>query len=103
MKKILAMLGVGFAAAVIAAPHANADPFNDYLSDISSDVNVNSVNESDFLIGGLAVCVDLLSGITLEQEYADIVDAGINADIAAVLIEASVIHLCPAAAVGRYS
>lgn len=99
MKKLLSVLVPVLAASLVFAPQASADdPFEDYLLDVSNVIRVTSSNESDLLIGGLSVCVDLLSGITITQEYRDIVSVGIEPDQAAALIEASIIHLCPSAA-----
>lgn len=96
MKKIAALVGcLAVAGAVATAPAASGEAFDDYLTDVSNTVNVTANNMEEMLIVGLAVCVDLLTGISITQEYRDLIDYGVSSDQAGNIIESSVIHLCP--------
>ena len=100
MKKIALTAGLALTALVLAFPaKAEPNPLNEFLEDLSaSGFNITKSNESDILIVGLGICVDMLSGTSQSEEIEEVVNyGGLTEQVAAELVEAAVGNLCPTA------
>jgi hypothetical protein len=101
IKKIIATAVLSLSAIALAAPAgAESNPITEFFSDISdAGFSVTKSNEPYFLIAGLGICVDLLSGTPMQVEFAQVVnELGLTEQKAANLIKAAVVDLCPTAA-----
>jgi hypothetical protein len=102
MKKIISTVILAITAlALLAAPaRAETNPVTEFLSDLSdAGFKVTSSNQSDYIIVGLGVCVDLLSGTPMSVELEGVMEhGGLSRSEATNLIKAAVVDLCPAAA-----
>jgi len=86
------------AVSVAISPVASADSLEDFIIDIErSGFRVSADNEAEMLAVGLSICVDLLSGVSVEEEIESAVDMGLTREAAADLVGLSVGHLCPIA------
>ena len=100
MKKIALTAALALTALVLAFPaKAEPNPLNEFLEDLSaSGFNITKSNESDILIVGLGICVDMLSGTSQSEEIEEVVNyGGLTEQVAAELVEAAVGNLCPTA------
>lgn len=102
MKKMIAGTAAAVLSAVALSVPANANQLNDYLEDVSdiAGMTVTESNEAELLVIGLGICVDLLSGFTVQEEYNQIMEFDLTATQAQQLIQAAVIDLCPNATGG---
>ena len=97
MNKIIAGTAAAVFTAVALSAPAAANPINDYLEDVAdiSGMAITETNEAEFVVIGLGICVDLLSGFTAREEYEEIVGFGLTPSQAQQLIQAAVVDLCP--------
>ena len=102
MKKIVSTAALALIALALATSPAKAEPnpLNEFLEDLSaSGFNITKSNESDILIIGLGICVDMLTGTSPSEEIEEVVNyGGITEQAAAELVGAAVGNLCPTAA-----
>lgn len=95
--KLLAALALSPVIAISAPAVASADArVDDFLIDVrSAGLNVTSANETEVIALGLGVCVDLFNGFTINDEYNEMVNAGVNAGVAQDFLAAVISDLCP--------
>ena len=99
MKKLLSALALFGFVAFTQAPIADADSVDQYLTEINSTVEVGEY-EAEVLAIGLSICVDLLTGSTVRDEFNELIVSGASPDEAQVFVDSAISWLCPTS-VGR--
>lgn len=94
----LALTGLGIAGMIFPAS-ASADRVDDYLVDVGGTMEVDTY-EAEAVAIGLGICVDLLTGSTVRDEFGELMSSGASPQQAQALIDAAVSWLCPSS-VGR--
>lgn len=99
MKKVISAIvaGAGIAISLATASVASADSVDDYLIDTQGAGLDTRDYEAEIVAIGLGVCVDLLTGSSVRQEFNELISAGASPDQSQAIVDAAVSYLCPSA------